>query len=430
MDYELTTGWQLTGAALLVAFEFILTLKRPALAGAAILILLPTYLLRIRATPLPTNILELLVWAFFAGYIASLLKRRARLPELKNYFWLGVSFLFLGATISAAVNIIGTDTGLKKIILGSWKANVLDPLFFLVAISGLFQKDDARRMLARGYVFSAVGIAAAALLFGLLQKFAVFSGLSALTYDGRLRGFYLSPNHLAMFILPACVMLAGISKYEARNPKHLLSVFILGGALLWTQSLGTILAFGVGVVSVFLLRSSWRRLFTYWLGALLLVVLLTPFFAVHFSSYLIDQGDRSSLASRIIIWQSAEDILKQNWLLGIGPGTFQEHYLALQKNYPPYLEWAAPQPHNLFLAVWLQAGILGLVGFLGLMVAAFRRVLNPSRHTLSPTTIAAASALVAMVLYGFVDTPFWKNDLSLLFILLISTVEGRLEGAA
>ena len=133
---------------------------------------------------------------------------------------------------------------------------------------------------------------------------------------------------------------------------------------------------------------------------------------------------RSSLESRLMIWQSAWTIIKDHSLIGIGPGMFQKYYLDYQAKFPPYLEWAVPQPHNIFLAFWLQTGLLGLIGFIWLLFRFFESV-TPNRSD-TPQKISKKLSLVLMaamiyiLIHGLVDTPYWKNDLSIIFWLLIA----------
>jgi len=122
-----------------------------------------------------------------------------------------------------------------------------------------------------------------------------------------------------------------------------------------------------------------------------------------------------SLESRIIIWQSSWEIIKDNALIGIGPGMFQKYYLDYQVNFAPYPEWSVPQPHNIFLAFWLQAGLLGLVGFFWLLISFFKKI--EPKQILSSILIGT---MIYILIHGMVDTTYWKNDLSIIFWLIIS----------
>ena len=56
-----------------------------------------------------------------------------------------------------------------------------------------------------------------------------------------------------------------------------------------------------------------------------------------------------------------------------------------------------------------------LVGFVWLLVLAFRQ----------KDTLPVQAALVALIIHGLVDTPYFKNDLSVLFwVLIVLTMLG------
>ena len=133
--------------------------------------------------------------------------------------------------------------------------------------------------------------------------------------------------------------------------------------------------------------------------------------------------ERSSLSSRIMIWKAGERILEDTFPVGIGTGRFQEVYLKYQIFFPPYLEWAVPQPHNFYLALLLETGLLGFVGVLLLMQSFFSHLQGfISRETGGRKELAVllVSLMLIYLLYGFFDTPYFKTDLAFLFWLLLS----------
>ena len=75
-------------------------------------------------------------------------------------------------------------------------------------------------------------------------------------------------------------------------------------------------------------------------------------------------------------------------------------------------------PHNLFLTIWVNTGIVGLIGFLWVLVWFFRvGIQHMSKHPLIPFLLASMSTILVM---GLVDSPYIKNDLSLFFWALIA----------
>ena len=127
-------------------------------------------------------------------------------------------------------------------------------------------------------------------------------------------------------------------------------------------------------------------------------------------------NQRSSVASRVMIWRSAQKMLENDWAMGIGPSNFQEKYLDNQKYFSPYLEWAVPHPHSLYLAFWLSAGLLGFLTFLlmlGWWLKDFWK--NKKRETL--LGLVSLSIILYFLLHGLADTTYFKNDLAVIFWL-------------
>jgi O-antigen ligase len=82
--------------------------------------------------------------------------------------------------------------------------------------------------------------------------------------------------------------------------------------------------------------------------------------------------------------------------------------------YFPPLEWLVAKPHNLYLNLWLETGLLGLIGtlwFLGLYLRRMRR---------HPAGSIYAAAVVSILVHGLVDTPLFKNDLALIAVVIVA----------
>jgi O-antigen ligase len=154
----------------------------------------------------------------------------------------------------------------------------------------------------------------------------------------------------------------------------------------------------------------------FFLGTLITLLFFSQLSNNKFSA-LITFNPRSSLASRIIIWRSALKIIQHNWLIGIGPGNFQKAYLNYQKFYPPYLEWAVPHPQNLYLALWLSSGLIGLSGFFMLLFYWFKDIFLKFKKTHLNIFLITISLILVTLIHGLVDTTYFKNDLAIIFWL-------------
>lgn len=296
---------------------------------------------------------------------------------------------------------------------GEIKSFYLVPIILLILILVWGETRNRIESLALSWL---LGIVAASLA----ATVAFFSGW--FTYDGRLAGPYLSPNYLAMLVAPG-VLLAGYF-FIARPGQALyrwgascvgvLILFTLWGTRSYTAWLAISIALLVGPW----LRRASSTLRSWAVISLLLIALVgAAFFAEQGTekwNSLTSGSERSSLASRLMIWRAATKIAGDSLPWGIGTGNFQAAYLANQPNFPTYLEWAVPTPHNLYLHFLLEGGIAALIGFLGCVYVVMRRVFVylPERQPVPLLGLAIALVMFYLV-YGLADTPYMKNDLAL-----------------
>lgn len=422
-------GWAAPLALLLFCYGA-LVYKRPIRAAQTAVFLLPAYLIRVRIFDVfPTNLTELFLLVFVAVMIVRVLRRKeAVIVSDAKALWGGVLFI-VGGIISVTAAITTATSGEQiSAALGSLKGFYLLPVIVVAILASVKRLSEQREKILKAYILSALSVSVISLIFGLFAWVStrcpgpVFCDV--MTYDARLRGFYLSPNHLAMYVMPA-LMLLGVyivrQKDNISAQKGLIwplsALFVLGLALSLSKSAGAVLGLLLGVGVFWFVHSEKRRQATqktlpYVFVALVLLGVIISFIGAGFADNAWAEEWRSPLASRTMIWRASVEMLTENWLFGVGPAMFQETYLELQSAFPPYLEWAVPTPHNIGLAVWLGSGITGLLGFLLILFHAGKRMVY------EPKYIAASVALAAILVHGFVDTPFLKNDLSILLLLL------------
>lgn len=301
--------------------------------------------------------------------------------------------------------------------LGIVKAWFFFPILFAWLLSELIRSRQQRQTVVWVW-YGATSFIALTAILSLVQ--------GILTYDGRLSTPYTSPNFLAMVLLPGIFL----GPYLIHiSPKPLLKTFLF---LLWLIILidtYATLSYGawVGALIAFLFTSylSLKKRSFKLLPALVIVAFFGVFILLQWPTEkmqnLLHFTERSSTSSRFMIWRSATAILKDHPFFGIGPGNFQDTYLAYQQFFPPYLEWAVPQPHNLYLAFWLQTGIIGLIGFLWLVTSWLRDSLRyVCQKQQAPLMKALVGIMAAILIHGLVDTPYWKTDLAYIFWLTIA----------
>ncbi len=252
----------------------------------------------------------------------------------------------------------------------------------------------------------------------------------ALSYDGRLMGWYTSPNYLAFFLAPGILLAYSFCFHPLFSKKKIFRyvffavLLLLAVTVFFTHSYGV--WSGIVLAGLFILffdktvALSWHKK----VFAIILLGVLCGIF-IFFESgsekwqALTSFQERSSFSSRIMIWQAAIKIIGEHFFLGIGIGRFQEVYLSYQQYFPPYLEWAVPQPHNVYLALWLQTGLVGLAGFVFLVSAWIARMMaivsSRSSGAAQSTAVLLIALLILTLVTGITDTPFFKTDLAYMF---------------
>lgn len=331
--------------------------------------------------------------------------------QSEKTFLIGLILFLIGATTSFFMNE-HTDTGL----------GMLKSFFFLPVLlaSVLILTRAQQQALEKILWMWLAGLATVA------WTSLISASNGWLTYDGRLMGFYESPNYLAMLVAPGLLLslyfFLTIMNNRIRWGLGFFSVILLM-TLVLTQSYGALISFGVSLLLfLYLIRniivSSLKKIVLF--CCFCLFVSGVFLWSSEKFQTLFHNTERSSFVSRQMIWRAAWKIGLDNPIVGIGVGNFQNEYLAYQKYFPPYLEWAVPQPHNLYVAFWLQAGIVGLGGFLIVIGnLLWRWHLSWKQKNLSQKErflgALGLSLLVYYLIYGLIDTPYFKNDLALAF---------------
>lgn len=385
--------------------------------------LLPFAQVKVLLFDLPLYLHEIAITVAFSFFLVSLFKEKRTDFFLRDGgILLGAILFFSGAALSFFTNPFSL-TGLG--MLKSW--------FLFPFLAGWLIFSESRTPEKREAFFSAWFLA---LLFTALGSL-IFLLMGELTYDHRLSGLYDSPNFLAIFLAPAPLL----ALYLSFLPKE-----SGGRSLFWS----TLLFFGslMALIVLFFTRSYgvWGALLSatifFLFGARLihgfskktLLLMLALFFSVG-TFLFFEQGsekwqamlsfdDRSSFASRLMIWQAAVKIFSDNAVFGIGVGRFQAEYLEYQQYFPPYLEWAVPEPHNLYLAVLLATGLIGCLGFLILVgrfgYLAIQALLYETDEARRLSSALTLTLLFLTLVYGMTDTPYFKNDLALSFMLILA----------
>jgi O-antigen ligase len=142
---------------------------------------------------------------------------------------------------------------------------------------------------------------------------------------------------------------------------------VLGLCLLWTKSRSAWigLAAGVGLICLELLRRTrWKHVAGLVVPiALVAITLFIIGLATGRMDLLVLTESTKSLRYRVEYWVATWDVIQQgrDWLWGVGPSNFNYRYLEFKL---PEASEEISDPHNVFLELWVTAGIFALVAFL------------------------------------------------------------------
>lgn len=85
------------------------------------------------------------------------------------------------------------------------------------------------------------------------------------------------------------------------------------------------------------------------------------------------ENPNTSIGLRLLFWKNSGEIIKKNPLMGVGTGDFAKEYGVINSVSSPNMV-ATDNPHNQYIFVLCQFGLLGLVSLLSIFYAQVRQV--------------------------------------------------------
>ncbi|HTK05020.1 MAG TPA: O-antigen ligase family protein [Candidatus Eisenbacteria bacterium] len=411
-----------TAVVLLVAPLFLaLALWKRSAALAVFCALLPAYLLRfslpLPGLAIPSTLLEVLFWELFLVWCFTEGSERGAWSALTS--WLEPVTLFaVGATVGV---LISPDL---RGALGLWRAYVLEPLLFFPMFVAILAKERRGNWVlgALGGLLAAIGVTA------VYQKMTGY-GIPHPWQDEatrRVTSVFGYPNAIGLFAAPVVVLMAGWSLAFGRAKKLAHRAMAAGPAgaavlgvlaILFAVSEGGAIGAAAGLLCLGLFD---KRLRTIALGLLIaacmVFILYRP--ATDYASYIVSLRDDSG-SVRQIIWGETANMLRDNPVFGAGLSGYRGRIAPYH-----HADWIEifMYPHDLVLNFWSETGVLGLLGFLWIVGRFFGRCYGLAKKG-GWIVPAAAAAMIAMLVHGLVDVPYFKNDLAFLFWMVIGMIE-------
>lgn len=281
-------------------------------------------------------------------------------------------------------------------------------LCVLVTVSAVRCTEDLKRLAAGGAVCVAVSGA-----YGILQRIQgveVSSSTVDLKVNAGMPGRVVSIFDNANAFAEVLILLIPLVLALILCSRHLFSkllacgVFVVGMAALgMTYSRASWVGGAcAAVVFVFLWKSKLIPAF------IVLCCMAVPFLPTTIWNRIltIANPSDSSTASRVPLLQAALEVIRSRPIRGAGLGTAApQAYIAEWNLY--HADFPYVHSHNFYLEVWVEAGLLGVIGFVASMLWNIKRSAHAVRHSSDSAartiTCAAASALCGAMVCGLAD---------------------------
>ena len=288
--------------------------------------------------------------------------------------------------------------------------------FLFLMVLSRFTTTKHLRWLAISFVAGAV----ISVVIGLIVS--IDTGASALQtateQEGRLQGGSGDPNVLAAGIVPAIILAAAliVSARSLLGRIALgLSLVLMGVGFAATESRGGMLAMGLALI-VSIVVAKGRR------GAVVLITLLAvgaagvwfvnqPSALQRVTSF--DGGGNGRSALWRVGWEMAQD----HPIVGVGFGNFtaQSEKYVRRPTTLEFVELIVEKPHvphNTYLQLWAESGIIGLALFLALCAASLRAALRAASRfdAIGDDAMATLSRAVFVALISIMAASFFLTN--------------------
>ncbi|MFH1456954.1 MAG: O-antigen ligase family protein [Patescibacteria group bacterium] len=385
---------------------------------------LPAYLIRFEIFGLPTTLLEGEILLIFLIWFLKMLKYqniKALKQKLVSKDLLLLYYFITLLLITSIVSIFVSPD--FYVALGIWKAYFLEPILLFIVFVSVIKKQDLKNIFT---VFSAQ-------IF-ILSLFAIYQKLTGALITNpfwadeatrRVTSFFPYPNALALYIAPIFILLLGylIGLFK-KNRKffvvlllyHFITLILGFLAVCFTGSKGALFAIIAGLIFYTLFYKGKRKIFV----GILIIIFITLLFYCFITrasianilqgASTVEGGD--SISTRLEMWSETWQMLKTKPIFGAGLAGYQTAVASFHAK--DYIE-VYLYPHNIFLNLWTEIGLPGLFAFIAIIMYFFIYGFKKSDNY----SVIIMSSMVVLLAHGLVDVPYFKNDLSVLFWIIL-----------
>ncbi|MCW1930342.1 MAG: O-antigen ligase family protein [Candidatus Kerfeldbacteria bacterium] len=380
---------------LIFCIALVSAFKQPQWSLIALGATLPLYVVRGDVFSMPTTVLEMCVLGVVCGVLV-----RARIRTIRKHstFLLYASAFLYISTLACIASPAFTQAA------GIWKAYCVEPVLVGLCVLLTFTQEKEWRylwsaMLCSGVVISILCIVQYFTHTGIPEPWNVVGNI-------RTTAVYGYPNAVGLFLAPLTTLCLGWS-FEHKRFRTLLlcCTALFCFAIVLSRSDGALVSV---LAALFVLLLAYRAYIVATILALCgtIATLLIPSLQA-----IVTLRDTSGDVRRAL-WHGTLNLLTHQPLLGAGLANFPAAYN--QYRLPSHVE-LLEYAHNNVLDFWAQFGIGGVVWLCALFIACIVYILKAQQRSWPLVAVA-----ISILVYGLVDVPYFKNDLSILCWILIA----------
>lgn len=417
-----------------------------------ILASLPAYLIRFNIGPIPLTLLESMIIIIFITWIIKnkpwlRLRKSAWQERTKKYpYYLEIIAILIAAWIALAI------AGFNNSALGIFKAYFLEPIMLYIVIINCGKGVEKKFLWP--LTISALLLSLFAVFQQLTGSFIVNPFWAALE-TRRVTSVFPYPNALGLFLAPIFFLSISLFYFYPKRSNLIIAakkIFIIVSllssvvAIFFARSEGALISIIGALFVVAILTNKKSRRFAISLTALGIIFLMVYAPAWKYVQQKATLMDLSGQIRRQQ-WSETMSMLKEGRIIsGAGLSKYQEKVLPFHqegifvKNDDPEFQrhvvwneeyrkkvWQPVEiylyPHNIFLNFWTEIGLLGALLFTWLIARYLFEALKLLKNTQGRhryLILGLIGAMSTIIIHGLVDVPYFKNDLAILFWLLIA----------
>ena len=238
----------------------------------------------------------------------------------------------------------------------------------------------------------------------------------------RIPSFLENPNNLSAYSILLIFIVISLlinTKYKKKKFLYLVLIILLLINIIFSQSRSALLSIIIGFMLFYIL---WNKKYLVISLFIPIILFILPQSRVRFLQIF----DTTQNSSRFKIWEITKLMIKDNLLTGVGYENFSVDYPIYINNYPEYSvhdEYLALHPHNIFLKIQVELGILGSILFvlliLSIIYTFYKIITNSVNNDIKVLTIGFGTSFISFGLMNLIDCYIGAPKVIITFFILL-----------